>query len=362
MVLTSIMNDQPCKISVIVPVFNGARYLARTLDSIVGQTVTDWECLIVNDGSTDGSDALAREYARRDGRIQLIDAPHGGVSRARNLGLSRAAGQYIHFMDGDDGLVNDAYQTFLDRFREHPEADVVHGLYDTVDDEDRVIIPTSERVEADDYLSLLLVRNPLPIQFLLIRKAALEGLEFDAQLKVAEDGDFLIRMALKGLRFRPVHRMVGHYRRHAGSAMGDMDEIVRGLERVVRRYHVERRGQLPARCRRLRTTAEIFMWMRICWRAELNQRPDIRAWALRRFSLGMLRLAVTRVNLWYFQQYRQFARARDVWPARVACLANPVFPVWGVWTLRNVLVRRLGQLRGRLVCYFGTGHPDMHVL
>ena len=89
-------------ISTIIPVYNTARYLRRCLDSIANQTYRDWEALCVDDGSTDGSPAILREYASRDSRFRIISKPNGGLSDARNAGLAAAAGEYINFVDSDD--------------------------------------------------------------------------------------------------------------------------------------------------------------------------------------------------------------------------------------------------------------------
>ena len=90
------------KISVIVPVYNTEKYLRRCVDSILAQTYTDFELLLVNDGSTDGSGAICDEYATRDQRVRVFHKNNGGVSSARNLGLDNACGEWITFADSDD--------------------------------------------------------------------------------------------------------------------------------------------------------------------------------------------------------------------------------------------------------------------
>ena len=90
------------KISIIVPVYNMTAYLRECLDAIVGQTFHDWECLLVNDGSTDDSGAICDEYAERDPRFKVIHRENGGVSAARNSGLKASSGQHIAFIDPDD--------------------------------------------------------------------------------------------------------------------------------------------------------------------------------------------------------------------------------------------------------------------
>ena len=89
-------------VSVIVPVYNGEAFLAETIGSVQAQTLPDWELLIVNDGSTDGSAAIAQRFAAEDARIQVFTKPNGGVAAARNFGLERVRGTFVAFLDADD--------------------------------------------------------------------------------------------------------------------------------------------------------------------------------------------------------------------------------------------------------------------
>lgn len=96
------------KISVIVPVYNAEKYLHRCVDSILAQTFKDFELLLIDDGSTDGSGAICDEYAQKDSRVRVFHKENGGVSSARNLGLENARGEWILFVDSDDALSLDA--------------------------------------------------------------------------------------------------------------------------------------------------------------------------------------------------------------------------------------------------------------
>lgn len=89
-------------ISIVVPVYNSARWLDACIESICRQTMQDWELLLVDDGSTDGSDAIACDREKRDGRIRSFRKENGGVSSARNFGIDRARGEYLMFVDSDD--------------------------------------------------------------------------------------------------------------------------------------------------------------------------------------------------------------------------------------------------------------------
>ena len=92
----------PPKVSVIIPVYNTGNYLRDCLDSVVNQTLKDIEILCADDGSTDGSPAILREYAAKDSRIRVFTQKHSNAGAARNMGLAHAAGEYLAFLDSDD--------------------------------------------------------------------------------------------------------------------------------------------------------------------------------------------------------------------------------------------------------------------
>ena len=94
-------------ISIIVPVYNGEQYIRRCVDSILNQTFTDFELILVDDGSTDNSPIICDDYANHDSRVRVIHKANGGVSSARNTGLSSInGGEYVAFIDVDDYVVN----------------------------------------------------------------------------------------------------------------------------------------------------------------------------------------------------------------------------------------------------------------
>ena len=115
-------------VSIIVPVYNVEKYISRCIDSILAQTFNDWECILVDDGSPDKSGDICDEYAARDSRIRVIHKQNGGVSFARNAGLSAAQGEYIYFIDSDDYVEREALELLLSKAKQS-EADImVHGI------------------------------------------------------------------------------------------------------------------------------------------------------------------------------------------------------------------------------------------
>ena len=101
------------KISIIIPIYNMEAYLERALDSIVRQTYSDWEALMIDDGSKDGSRQICEKYEKADKRFKYVYKENGGVSTARNIGLKMATGDYIAFLDPDDYLEPDMYNSLL---------------------------------------------------------------------------------------------------------------------------------------------------------------------------------------------------------------------------------------------------------
>ena len=87
------------KVSVVIPVYNVEKYLSQCLDSVLSQSLEEIEVIVVNDGSTDGSSNICRQYSKRDKRIRLIEKENGGVSSALNVGIYLASGKYIIFLD-----------------------------------------------------------------------------------------------------------------------------------------------------------------------------------------------------------------------------------------------------------------------
>lgn len=113
------------KVSIIIPVYNVEKYLRQCLDSVINQTLRDIEIICINDGSTDGSADILREYSSADGRITVITQENRGLSAARNAGIRRAAGKYIYFLDSDDYIEKNA----MERLYQQAEGNDLDILY-----------------------------------------------------------------------------------------------------------------------------------------------------------------------------------------------------------------------------------------
>lgn len=113
-------------ISIIIPAYNAQAYLRECLESVLAQSYTDWEAIIVNDGSTDSTLDIALSYAALDPRFRVITTENRGVSAARNVAIQASVGEWITFLDSDDSLVSDALSALI-RVTDRPDVDIVAG-------------------------------------------------------------------------------------------------------------------------------------------------------------------------------------------------------------------------------------------
>lgn len=113
------------KLSIIIPVYRTQDTLKRCLDSVLIQSFTDYEILLVDDESPDGSPQLCDEYAQKDARIKVIHKKNGGLSDARNVGIAQAKGEYITFIDSDDAITKDTLQLLVAELQKYPQTDIL---------------------------------------------------------------------------------------------------------------------------------------------------------------------------------------------------------------------------------------------
>lgn len=201
------------RVSVIVPAFNYGRVLPEALDSIAAQTLADWECLIVDDGSTDDTGAVARSFEAGDRRFVYVAQENSGPSATRNRGIRMARGEFLQFLDADDLLEPDklrAHTRFLD---EHPECAAVYGPvhYFRGEGTRRVLLEdrglANKRRVGIEYGSqralerAMVEGNCFAISSPLLRRVSLEGTGlFDESLPSHEDWEFWLRYVLSGNR------------------------------------------------------------------------------------------------------------------------------------------------------------------
>ena len=236
-------------ISVIIPVYNAEKYLRRTVASVQAQTLPNWEIVLVDDGSKDGSLQLAEELCREDSRISSYRQANAGASAARNHGIEKSspAFPYVLCLDSDDLLLPDALQKLRTLLELNPHAPAACGFLRDIDGDDAVIVghdrlePLTARRGVDG-LRLVRRKPNAPVVFgdlcfrnhivtpgqVLIRKSAIRAVgAFDPALVYVEDYDLWWRLTMQIAPIPVIPEPVLLYRHHASSLSSSNKDAVR---------------------------------------------------------------------------------------------------------------------------------------
>lgn len=185
------------KISVIVPVYNVEQYLERCVDSIINQTYTNLEIILVNDGSTDNSGKLCDELAKKDERIRVIHKENGGLSDARNRGIDEAESDLVGFIDSDDYIDSDMYEVLLKNLN-NTDADLsMCALYDVYNNTPEAQVTNKEtwKLSSEQAIKMVMEAKILSVTAVnkLYRKSLFTDLKFEVG-KIAEDAFIMIKL------------------------------------------------------------------------------------------------------------------------------------------------------------------------
>lgn len=188
------------EISVIIPVYNTAPFLGRCVDSVLEQTFTGYELILVDDGSTDGSGALCDGYAAGHGNVRAYHQENQGLALTRRNGLRHAAGRYVTFLDSDDWLEKDALE-LMHRAAASSGADFVSAQYKKVDENGRVVLDTAlkedvvcrsgEDAAREEYRTR---RISTAAWAKLIRRGLMDGVSFPGGLAIGEEHDMVAQI------------------------------------------------------------------------------------------------------------------------------------------------------------------------
>jgi len=217
------------KISIIIPTYNRYLYLEKAIKSIQNQDFTDYEVLVVDDGSTDNTKRAMTLVCREDERIKYFYQKNSGRSAARNLGINNAANKWLLFLDSDDMLADNALSFLASKIEDYPEAAMIGGTYIVIDEYDA---PTKisgfeikkglrEGKVSDPYLSL--IRNYyLPMGSYIVHRSIVRASGgFASELEPCEDYDFCLRMA-RVAKLAYFYTPVAQFRKHGGNTPLDV--------------------------------------------------------------------------------------------------------------------------------------------
>ncbi len=221
------------RVSIIIPAFNAAATLSEAIGSVLAQTFSEWEAIVVDDGSTDDTAALAADFAAHDQRIRLVSQANGGVSSARNHGLAEAQGDLGLFLDADDSILPE-HLARLTALASSTQAAVCAYSYRTPEGE---ILPAILHRGIDDnavgLFSDFCAVAVHSVVFPVARVRATGG--FDTALKTCEDWDLWLRVARSGVGFVTIRDALSLYHMHPTSLSSDSVQVLADAETVIRR-------------------------------------------------------------------------------------------------------------------------------
>ncbi|MGL4503477.1 MAG: glycosyltransferase family 2 protein, partial [Planktothrix sp.] len=185
------------EISIVIPAYNAQETIQKTIESVLNQTVQDFEIIVVNDGSTDSTlDAVSQIH---DPRIRVFSYPNSGAASTRNQGFKHSSGEYIAFLDADDLWANNKLELQLKALQNNPQAAVAYSWTDYIDESGEFLRPGTHVTKNGNVYPALLVQNFLESGSnpLIRREAFAEVGGFDPSLLGGQDTDLYIRLAAR---------------------------------------------------------------------------------------------------------------------------------------------------------------------
>lgn len=204
-------------VSIVIPTFNSSKYLKATLDSVLSQTYTNWECILVDDGSIDLTETISVNYQEKDNRFQLykrpVDLPKG-PSSARNYGVSKAKGDYLIFLDADDLLATTCLENRVAQFQQNPECDfLVFQMERFLDEPDfskkEIVVEQDKNRILESFIQL---HGQWPITSPIYKTDFFKTIHFSPSLVVFEDLEVAIKAIVKAIDFQVFNTIDCYYR------------------------------------------------------------------------------------------------------------------------------------------------------
>lgn len=230
-------------VSVIIPAYNCASFISEALESVFSQTFTDYEVIVVEDGSTDNTYEILEQYKEK---IHILQQENAGVAAARNKGITHSQGEFIAFLDADDVFSHNKLAAHMALFEQHPELDITISGWQIVDASGGAISAVSPW-QTNPILNLecaVLIKPARPSATVLRRKIFEQVKQFDTTLSSGEDLDLLLRLLAAGVQASWLPEILINYRQHSDSLMTQGRQLLKDTETVMSRFFA--RTDLPA--------------------------------------------------------------------------------------------------------------------
>lgn len=222
-------------ISIIIPAYNSAQFLAETLESALAQTWPNAEIIVVNDGSTDPTAEVLSAY---QGRIRSIDQENQGLSGARNSGMRMAQGELFAFLDADDLIRPQFLENMARTFLADPDLDVAYCGWGYIDEAGKKLPEAGKFQFSGPVINQMVLANRFPVMATMIRKtSATQTGFFDPSLRSTEDWDFWLRAALCGAKFQCVPQELVQYRIHDSNMSANITRMHDSQLQVLDKFY-----------------------------------------------------------------------------------------------------------------------------
>lgn len=229
-------------ITIIIPLYNSARFIEETLQAVQSQTYTDWECVVVDDGSTDNGAEIVQRMAQADTRIHYVYQSNAGPSAARNHGLRLAKGDYIQFLDADDWFPPQRFENMLAAYSRTEENVILYsGLCLGAEDNIHHHMPYSARTNVED-IDLKRMYGGFGREFsfipgaILFPAAYLKHVQWNEAMRASEDWDYYLQLTQQGYTFRNLPEDLFVYRLVGGSLSKQMDSVYMANNNILEQY------------------------------------------------------------------------------------------------------------------------------
>ena len=246
-------------VSVIIPAYNAERTIVKTITSVQDQTFSDWELIVINDGSTDGTLQLLHEI--NDSRLKIFSYPNRGLSVARNRGIARAQGEFIAFLDADDLWTSDKLQVQLEALQKKTEAGFAYSWTYFMEENEKYFHTDKPLFFEGNVLADLLVNNFIACgSNPLIRRKAIESVgEFDPSVSGAADWDYWLRLAARW-EFVVVPKPQIFYRLSSSSMSSKVDFMEDCQLKVIEKNF----QSLPKHLQNLKIQSQAYIYQYSC--------------------------------------------------------------------------------------------------
>ncbi len=212
-------------VSIIIPAYNAQKYIRETIQSVLDQTYSNWELIIVNDGSNDNTEEIVERF--NDPRLRYFKQPNAGVSTSRNNGLEMSKGEYIAFLDADDIWLPDNLSEKITFLEHHQDCGLVHGDTQVINEKSekqKIIYQGKSGWILDDLLLWNGCCIPAPSSILIQRNIIKKTGNWDPQLSTAADQEFFFRVA-KNFKIGRIPKVLSLYREHTENMHLNIDRL-----------------------------------------------------------------------------------------------------------------------------------------